>query len=315
MTNTPESKDTPVTITMYGDRYKGMLREFDEPGTRPVLFIVGTNDGTDDVALPLGTIRDLFYEGARRSARDKRQVITVRINGREREVTLAEPPSEMAPEFFPGTSKIDQVTWLTPSQRGPYVHYVDPLRKDNTAAPYLAAPSESGATPHLPPPSEPSGVVLRRMMKKIDEMKAQIEELVSEVKLPEQVVPEREHVVPMEPLRPVFPVDDEAMEEARKLWEGHHSAIVLPPESTLTMDLQTQESVAVFDEQVSITMTTKRLRDVIAKGIAEEMEDRGGPVREQSSIARKRKDNSERGANYVMNRLLSSEWTKDKDNG
>lgn len=167
-------------------------------------------------------------------------------------------------------------------------------------------------TPNTP---EPSGVMLRRMMEKIDEMRAQIEELVSEVKLPEQSVPEPKHVPPMEPLRPVYREDDEAMEEARRLWGSNHSAIVLPPESALTMDRQTQESVAIFDDKVSITMTTKRLRDVIAKGIAEEMEDRGGPVREQSAVARQRKQNSERGANYVMNLLLSSDWTKERGNG
>lgn len=72
--------------------------------------------------------------------------------------------------------------------------------------PWLAG-APAGANPHLPPPAEPSGVMLRRMMEKIDEMRALIEELVSEVKLPEQSVPEPEHVLPMEPLGPEWTKD------------------------------------------------------------------------------------------------------------
>lgn len=162
--NTPESKDTPVTITIYSNRYKGMLREFTDKDIEPILFLVSkTNDNPSDVALPLGTIRDLFYEGAS-AVEGQRPVITVRINGREREVALAEAPSEMEPGFFDASIK-------------------------------------------LPPPAEPSGVMLRRMMEKIDEMRALIEELVSEVKLPEQSVPEPKHVLPMEPLGPEWTKD------------------------------------------------------------------------------------------------------------
>ena len=62
-------------------------------------------------------------------------------------------------------------------------------------------------TPESKDTPEPSGVMLRRMMEKIDEMRALIEELVSEVKLPEQSVPEPKHVPPMEPLGPEWTKD------------------------------------------------------------------------------------------------------------
>lgn len=276
MTDTPEHKDTSVTIIMYGNRYKGVLREFTDNAVKPILFIVvKSNDNPSDVALPLGTIRDLFYEGVTLVEGERPVATIVEPNGHRREVALAEAPSEMAPELFPGTSKIDQVVWHTPP------------------------------TAPAPAPAEPSGVGIRRLAKKIDEMRKVIDELVSEVKLPEQAVPEP---VPVSPTVP-----ETAAAEARRLWESDHTAFVLPPEATLTYDRHTNESVAVFDGKISITMTEERLRGLIAAGALDFFDHRGGRVHPDTEMARRRLSLSAEVADNVIRSLKSFDWARGED--
>lgn len=318
----PTFSDSNVVVDLYGKNYQGVIRRYTREGSVPVLFIGRMMNDDDRDKLLLGGIREVFYRSATASSDDFVRA-TIEEDGKEREVIVEELPSHRPSFFENGTQRDDAErpvldgTRTSPEPK-PWTresydaarhdaeqaqfHYVDPITQ---RPPFVPLGYYDPAFVRPPTPAEPSGVSIQRLAKKIDEMRKVIDELVSEVKLPEQAVPEP---VPVSPTVP-----ETAAAEARRLWESDHTAFVLPPEATLTYDRHTNESVAVFDGKISITMTEERLRGLIAAGALDFFDSRGGRVHPDTEMARRRLSLSAEVADNVIRSLKSFDWARGED--
>lgn len=290
----PTFSDSNVVVDLYGKNYQGVIRRYTREGSVPVLFIGRMMNDDDRDKLLLGGIREVFYRSATASSDDFVRA-TIEEDGKEREVIVEELPSHRPSFFENGTQRDDAER---PVLDGTQTN-VDPFVPRPSFVP-LGYYDPALVRP--PTPAEPSGVSIQRLAKKIDEMRKVIDELVSEVKLPEQAVPEP---VPVSPTVP-----ETAAAEARRLWESDHTAFVLPPEATLTYDRHTNESVAVFDGKISITMTEERLRGLIAAGALDFFDRRGGRVHPDTEMARRRLSLSAEVADNVIRSLKSFDWAR-----
>lgn len=293
----PTFSDSNVVVDLYGKNYQGVIRRYTREGSVPVLFIGRMMNDDDRDKLLLGGIREVFYRSATASSDDFVRA-TIEEDGKEREVIVEELPSHRPSFFENGTQRDDAER---PVLDGTQTN-VDPFVPQPSFVP-LGYYDPAFVRP--PTPAEPSGVSIQRLAKKIDEMRKVIDELVSEVKLPEQAVPEP---VPVSPTVP-----ETAAAEARRLWESDHTAFVLPPEATLTYDRHTNESVAVFDGKISITMTEERLRGLIAAGALDFFDRRGGRVHPDTEMARRRLSMSAEVADNVIRYLKSFDWARGED--